>query len=108
MKQTPCEYIVWCGLPIIRKGLTESMINDYGLGQSETAEKLGISPAAVSQYLSGKRGKMNITDKEINKEFNRSAEKIIKLGDDILVSEICRLCRFLISKKIFSFKQKCD
>ena len=104
MKHTPCEYIVWNGLPVIRKGLTQSMINDYGLSQNETAKKLSISPAAVSQYLSGKRGKMNIIDKEINKEFNRSAEKIIKLGDDILVSETCRLCRLLISKKVICFK----
>ena len=104
MKQTPCEYIVWHGLPIIRKGLTESMINDHGLSQSESAEKLNISPAAVSQYLSGKRGKINITDKEIIKEFNSSAERIIKVGDDILVSEICKLCRLLIYEKIFSFR----
>ena len=103
MKQTPCEFIVWHGLPIIRKGLIESMINDHGLNQSESAEKLNISPAAVSQYLSGKRGKINITDKEIIKEFNSSAERIIKVGDDILVSEICKLCRLLISKKFFSF-----
>jgi predicted transcriptional regulator len=104
MKQIPCEYIVWRGLPIIRKGLIKSMINDHGLSQGESAKKLNLTPAAVSHYLSGKRGKMNITDKEIIKEFNSSAERIIKEGDDILVSEICKLCRFLTSKKIFSFR----
>lgn len=103
MKQTPCEYIVWHVLPVIRKGLTESMINDYGLSQSKSAEKLNISPAAVSQYISGKRGKINITDKKINKEFSKSAERIIRLGDDIIVSETCRLCRFLLSQIFFSF-----
>ena len=102
MKHVPCEYIVWNWLPIIRKGIAVCMINDYGLSQKETAEKLGISPAAVSQYLSGKRGKLNVTDKVISKEINKSAEKIIRHGDEILISETCRIC------KIFSSKAKAD
>ena len=101
MKHVPCEYIVWNGLPIIRKGIAVCMINDYGLSQKETAEKLGISPAAVSQYLSGKRGKINVTDKTISKEINKSAEKIIQQGDEILVSETCRLCKIFTSRNLF-------
>jgi hypothetical protein len=101
MKQTPCEYIIWHGLPIIRKGIAISMINDYGLNQTETAEKLCISPAAISQYLSGKRGKMNVTDKERGKEINISAKRIIQLGDEALVSETCRLCKIFTSRNLF-------
>ena len=106
MKHIPCEYIVWNGLPNIKKGIAKSMINDYGLSQKETAEKLDISPAAVSQYLSGKRGKMNITDKEIRKEINRTAERIIQQGDVVIVSETCRLCKIFTSKKLFFFGEK--
>jgi len=105
MKRTNCEYIVWNGLPIIRKGIVISMINDYGLKQSEAAEKLGITSAAVSQYISGKRAKKNVLDKEIQKEMKISAGKIIAQGDKILVSEICRLCNILTSKNIISFKK---
>jgi predicted transcriptional regulator len=101
MKHTPCEYIVWNGLPIIRKEIAVSMINDYGLSQNESAEKLGISPAAVSQYLSGKRGKMKVVDKEVYKEINISAERIIQQEDEILVSESCRLCKIFTSKNLF-------
>ena len=108
MKHTPCEYIVWNGLPIIRKGIAVSMINDYSLSQKETAEKLGISPAAVSQYLSGKRGKMNVTDKEICKEISRSAKRIIQQGDEILVSETCRLCKIFTSNSLFPLGNKGD
>ena len=46
---------MWSGLPVIRKGFAESMINDFGLSQKEAAEKLGITPAAVCQYLSNKQ-----------------------------------------------------
>ena len=105
MKYTPCVYIVWNGLSIIKKGIAKSMINDYGLSQKETAEKLGISSAAVSQYLSGKRGKMNVTDKEIRKEINRSAERIIQLGDEVIVSETCRLCKIFTSKNLFPVRR---
>ena len=49
MKRTTCEYIIWNGLPVIRKEIAVSMINDYGLSQKETAGKLDITPAAVCQ-----------------------------------------------------------
>ena len=50
MLRTPCEYMHWQGLPIIRKELVKIMINDFGLNQKEAAAKLGITPAAASQY----------------------------------------------------------
>ena len=104
MKNTPCKYKVWNILPLIRKGIAESMINEYGLKQKEIAKKLCISHAAVSQYLSGKRGKIKITDKELKKEINKSAERIIKQGDEILVSETCRLCKLFSSNNYFRLK----
>ena len=100
MKRTPCEYIIWHKLPIIRKEIALRMINNYGLSQKETAEKLGISYAAISQYLSGKRGNIIVTDKQLTKEINLSAKRIIQLGDNALVSETCRLCKIFGSKKL--------
>ena len=109
MNHTPCEYIVWNGLPIIRRGIAKIMVKKYGLSQKEAANKLGISTAAVSQYLSGKRGKADVTNIEILNEIDISAERIITHGDKVVVTEICRLCKILISKQIFSFKNyECD
>jgi uncharacterized protein len=101
MKYTPCEYIVWHGLPVLRKELAKSMINDFGLNEKESAEKLGITPAAVSQYLSGKRGNSDITDLAILEEINLSAERIISNGNGAVVTEICRLCKLFTSKGVF-------
>ena len=42
MKRATCEYIMWNGLPVIRK---------------EIAEKLNLKPAEVLQYLLKKRGR---------------------------------------------------
>ena len=105
MKRTPCEYIVWHELPVIRKEIAESMINDYGLNQRQAAKKLGISPAAISQYLSGKRAKTNISDRELHTEISISAKRIIKKGEEALVLETCRLCKILNSKNFTPFNK---
>lgn len=99
MKRTPCEYIVWHGLPLIRKEIAKSMINNLGLTEKEAAYKIGVTPAAVSQYLSGKRANNSeIGNADFIIEVNKSAEAIVE-NNDVLVSEICRLCKlFLIQK----------
>lgn len=101
MKQTPCEYMMWNGLPVIRKEIAESMINNFGLNQKEAAKKLGVTPAAVCQYLSKKRGKVKIVDKDVLIEINRSAERIIQQDDGAVISETCRICKILMAKGIF-------
>ncbi|MBA3044390.1 helix-turn-helix domain-containing protein, partial [archaeon] len=47
----PCEVIIWYILPGIRREITKSLLKN-GLSQREVAKKLGITDAAVSQYLS--------------------------------------------------------
>ncbi len=106
MIHTPCEAIVWEELPVLRKELVRSMIDNFGLSQKAASEKLGLTSAAVSQYFSGKRGKIDITNKEYLDEINKSAELIITRGDGIVVSEICRLCKFFVSKKLFPIGDK--
>ena len=95
MQRAPCEYIVWNGLPIIRRELAACMIHEFGLNQKETAKRLGITPAAVCQYMGNKRGKIRIVDKKILKEIKISAEKIMKEGEKVVVEETCRICRLL-------------
>jgi predicted transcriptional regulator len=104
MKRTPCEYMMWNGLPVIRKEIAESMINNHGLNQKETAQKLGVTPAAVCQYLSNKRGKIKIVDPLILNEINESAKIIIQQEDGAVVSETCRICKILIKKGVFPFQ----
>ncbi len=95
MKRTTCEYMMWNGLPVIRKEIAESMIHDFGLSQKETAKRLGITPAAVCQYVSRKRGRINIVDELILKEIKTSAQSIIDNGGGCVISETCRICKIL-------------
>jgi len=103
MRQAPCEFMMWNGLPVIRRELTECIINNFGLNQKETAKKMGVTPAAVCQYLSKKRGKIKIIDENIINEMNISAKRIIEDGGNSVITETCRLCKIMRSKGIFSF-----
>ena len=95
MKKMPCENIVWTTLPIIRKELACLMIKDFSITQKETATILRITPAAISQYVCNKRAHKKIEDKLILNEIKDSAIRILKDGDKVLNTEICRLCRFI-------------
>ena len=95
MKRASCEYMMWNGLPVIRKEIAVSMIKDYGLSQKETAEKLDITPAAVCQYLSKKRGRPHIFNEIILSEIKLSAKNIINNGKGNIIPETCRICQLV-------------
>ncbi len=99
MKRTICEYMMWNGLPVIRKEIAKSMINDHGLSQKETAEKLELTPSAVCQYLSKKRGGTNISDESVLSEIKLSAKNILVNGNGYIISETCRICKLLKNSK---------
>jgi predicted transcriptional regulator len=103
MKATPCEFMMWNGLPVIRREIAESMINEYKLNQKQAAERLGVTPAAISQYVSGKRGKVKIIDEKLLKEINISAKKIIETGEGSVIVETCRICKIMRKSGLFSF-----
>jgi len=85
---------MWKELPAIRKELAKSMITNFGLNQKEAAKKLGLTPAAVCQYFSKKRGdRIQITDRALKKEIDISAERIIQNNGKNITTEICRICR---------------
>jgi predicted transcriptional regulator len=91
----------WTGLPFIRKELTKIMVHHFGLTQRETAGKMGLTPAAVCQYLHNKRSKINIRDAAILLEIRRSASEIINNGETSVHLETCRLCKMLREKGFF-------
>lgn len=103
MKSTPCEFMKWNGLPVIRREIAESMINKFGLTQKETAIKLGLTPAAICQYISKKRGKIKIIDEKILKEIDKSAQIIIQKGSNSTAIETCRICKIMRNEGLFQF-----
>jgi len=92
---------MWNGLPVIRKEIAEHMITNFGINQKEAADKLGVTPAAVCQYRSNKRGKITIDDPELLNEIGLSAERILNDADADVIKETCRLCKICMAKGIF-------
>jgi uncharacterized protein len=93
VRQTPCEIILWNRLPAIRKELAIALIENHGLNQRDAAAKLGITPAAVCQYLSKKRGQAIIFNNAMQAEIAIAAANIA--NDGSIMEETCRLCHFL-------------
>lgn len=98
MKKTPCEIIVWDVLPCIRRELAEDL-KEYGLHQKEIAEKIGVTDAAISQYLSEKRGAAVTFDDDVQGEIKKSARKIYNGGN--VIDELCHICSIVKEKKGF-------
>ncbi len=96
-EKVPCEIITWYVLPVIRRELATLLVKEHGITQKKTAELLGLTDAAISQYVSKKRGKIELGGMG-KEEFEISAQRI--LDGDPVNEEICRLCQFLMSNGI--------
>jgi predicted transcriptional regulator len=90
-----CEKSVWYFLPLIRKEFAKSLIEDHGLTQRKAAEKLGITEAAVSQYVSKKRGDSTINNAMIRQEVKESTQQIVNGDFQTMKKETCRICHLL-------------
>ena len=94
--KTPCEVSMWYVVPYIRSRVAQSIVNDLGLKQAYAARKLGVTDAAVSQYLSGKRAKANMAEEWLENEIKQSAKVIAEADDEaIITKEICRVCKMV-------------
>lgn len=91
MTRTPCEQHQWSIIPSIRRELAICLVEVFELTQSEAARKMDVTPAAISQYLNGKRGN-GVVDKGIRYEVAYSADIINKNGKIAVQTELCRLC----------------
>ena len=72
----PQEIEVWYLIPALRRELAKIFISKYKLSQKKTAEILGITESAISQYLNLKRGGEIKFSKTETKEIEKVAEEI--------------------------------
>ncbi|ODS35461.1 hypothetical protein BEH94_06460 [Candidatus Altiarchaeales archaeon WOR_SM1_SCG] len=91
--KTPCELVVWYLLPAIRSELSKA-IKKERFTQKEIAEKLGVTPAAVSLYLSEKRGHDIEFPDNIKDMIKNIAKRIVEedLSEFSIMEEICVIC----------------
>jgi len=89
----PCEHAMWYTLPRIRAELAKTLVKK-GVSQKEVARKLGVTPAAVSQYLHKKRGEKEHLPAQQEKLVEEAAEELKNSeGDEKIMALICRCCK---------------
>ena len=92
-KIMPQEIEVWYLLPSIRKALARSFVHDFKLKQKQAAQLLGITEAAVSQYLKEKRGTELHFTKSEQEKIRSTAKKILNDKANVM-KHIYSLCEF--------------
>lgn len=105
--KSPCEEIIWDVLPSIRAAIAEELVK-RGLSQKEVSKILGITPPAVSQYVSKKRG-YNIEFREdIRAAIIRLADDLMQKKVDNLTVRICDICKSLQADETACGPSRCD
>jgi len=87
----PCQLIVWNVLPAIRAAIAEELIA-LGVSQLEAAHLLDMTPSAISQYRTGKRGYRIVFEGEVRASVSRLARDLKDGRVDDLASRICEIC----------------
>ena len=94
----PCEKAVWYNLPQIRADIAAGLVKT-GMTQSQAAKKLGVTPAAVSQYLNKKRGQQPVKSKPYLEEIDNAVRKIVEgASSQELQSIVCSCCRIITAE----------
>ena len=108
--EMPQEIEVWYILPTIRRELAVALKNE-GLKQNEIAERLGITNAAVSQYIQNKRAGTIKFSKDIMNAIKKSANNIAK-GSSVMqeifnIEKVIKKSK-MICKMCINAKRKCE
>ena len=56
-------------IPALRAMIVKELTDSYGMTQTEVAERLGITQAAISQYLRNIRGRQIPFEREIKRDI---------------------------------------
>ena len=100
----PCIIMVQYILPALRVLIAKELVEKHGLRRVRAAEKMGITPAAVTQYLGKLRGETAVKLVESSDEVIEIVSKIANgLAKDEasvydVLENICRACRAMMSK----------
>ena len=103
MRETmPQEVEVRYILPAIRRELARTFIQEHKLSQKESANILGLTEAAVSQYQHSKRAKEVVFSNDVVNEIMVSADRILadRTNKQRLIAEMYRISNLTTVKHI--------
>ncbi|MBN2127795.1 MAG: transcriptional regulator [Candidatus Diapherotrites archaeon] len=99
----PCELVGWTILPAIRKELTFYLVKEKKIERKKVCEILGLTPAALSQYIKGKRAsgvKLSNADKKRIHSLGDYLIKGKKISEKNFISHSCEVCKKMKEKMI--------
>ena len=86
-----CDTMVRNLLPPMRAEMVLRLVRKQGLSQSDAAKRLGVTRAAVSQYMSRKRGAGEVElSTELDLIIDRWAFAVITGESDINLCDVCQ------------------
>ncbi len=102
-----CESIARFLLPLYRAFAAKELIEKYKFTQVEAAKKLGTTQAAISQYVTSKRGNRKISNYDeiaplVQDAAAKVAERVAtsKMTREEFNTSFCELCKYLQAKKM--------
>jgi len=89
-----CDSMVRTLLPPMRAEMVSRLVQKQGLSQSDAAKKLGVTRAAVCQYLSRKRGAGEVTiSTELDQMIDRWALAVVTGESDLNLCDVCQCAK---------------
>ena len=86
-----CDSMVRNLLPPMRAEMVFRLVNKQGLSQSDAAKRLGVTRAAVCQYMNRKRGYGAIElSSELDAMIDRWALAVVTGESDINLCDVCQ------------------
>ena len=98
MYRLPQEIEVWYIIPAIRRELAKILSEKYKLTFDKIGNALGVSKAAISQYINKKRATAMKIPANMKKEIEVSARIIVK-NENLAVKEIIRILNLMKQTK---------
>jgi len=95
----PCSVVVRYILPAVNARIAMELIERHGMKRSQAAKKMGLTPAAVTQYLANSRGGAYIDligkSDEANKIIAKIADGLAngKFSVYDVLDNICAICQ---------------
>jgi predicted transcriptional regulator len=102
----PCVIVVKYILPAIRMLVAKELIEKYDMCGIDASAIMELTPAAITQYLKGKRGAMFIHEilrseeamKKVSKLAETLARKNVSMED--VMKRLCEICVMIRSEEL--------
>ncbi len=94
----PCVAVVKYLLPAIRVLVAKELVEKYNMRKIDASEKMGLTPAAITQYYKGERGAILIHKIEQSQEAMRMISELADITaqegitPESIVEKLCEIC----------------